>query len=358
MNTMDSDENHESVKDYYGSVLKTNDDLKTNACCVEESIPTYLKPLLSKIHDEVMSKFYGCGSPVPAALSGQRVLDLGSGSGRDCYVFSQLVGESGSVVGIDMTDEQIEVAKRHLEYHREKFGYAQSNVDFRKGYIEDLKSADIKDDSIDVITSNCVLNLAPNKKALFQEIFRVLKPGGELYFSDVFAGQRIPKELAEDPVLLGECLGGAMYIEDFRRLLLELGCADYRIVTSRQMKISDPQVNDRIGMIDFYSITIRAFKIDLEDRCEDYGQVAYYRGGLEEAPHEFVLDDHHVFKLNRPTLVCGNTADMLSKSRFQKHFEIRGEKKYHLGLFGTHKEISQTQSENEEKLFESIEGCC
>ena len=89
----------------------------------------------------------------------------------------------------------------------------------------------------------------------------------------------------------------------------------------------------KIGMIDFYSITIRAFKMDLEDRCEDYGQVAYYLGTITETPHTFVLDDHHTFKTDQPVPICGNTADMLTKSRFAKHFRIVGDKSQHFGIF-------------------------
>ena len=106
--------------------------------------------------------------------------------------------------------------------------------DFRQGYMEDLRALGIDDDSIDVVMSNCVLNLSLDKRAVFGEIFRVLKPGGELFFSDIFSDRRVPERFHSDPILHGECLAGAMYTEDFRRLLRDLGCLDYRVTSSRQ----------------------------------------------------------------------------------------------------------------------------
>ncbi|MCB0337424.1 MAG: methyltransferase domain-containing protein, partial [Bdellovibrionales bacterium] len=184
------DGSQESVKEYYGSVLSSKNDLQTSACCTSESMPQYLRPLLRAVHDEVQEKFYGCGSPLPLGISGLRVLDLGCGTGRDCYLLSQLVGEHGSVIGVDMTPQQLEVATKYLDYHRKAFGYQSSNVEFHEGYIEDLSAVGIADNSVDLVVSNCVLNLSPRKQAVFGEIFRVLKPGGQLYFSDVFADRR------------------------------------------------------------------------------------------------------------------------------------------------------------------------
>ncbi len=323
----------ESVKNYYGKVLSTKDDLKTSACCTADSFPVHLRPILSEIHPEVQDRFYGCGSPLPSALEGATVLDLGSGSGRDCFILSKLVGSEGRVIGVDMTDEQLDVARRHVDYHTRKFGYAKPNVDFRQGYIEDLATAGIDDNSIDVVVSNCVVNLSPDKARVFAEILRVLKPGGELYFSDVFSGRRVPENLRHDPVLLGECLGGALYTEDFRRMLADLGCADFRVLAKTPITLNSPEIEAKAGMIDFYSITVRAFKLALEDRCEDYGQVAYYKGMIADQPHAFVLDDHHRFEKDRPLSVCGNTADMLAQSRYGKHFRIEGDKSTHFGLF-------------------------
>lgn len=321
------------VQDYYGKVLQTKDDLKTSACCPLEAPPPRVQALLKNVHDTVQTKFYGCGSPLPMAAQGCTVLDLGCGTGRDAFILSQIVGESGRVIGVDMTDEQLSVANQYVGWHMDKFGYKKPNVEFVKGYIEDLKTAGIEDNSIDIVISNCVINLSPDKEKVFSEIYRVLKPGGELYFSDVFAGRRIPEDLQTNKILLGECLGGAMYTEDFRRMMTKIGIADTRVMSKRQLTLDDIEVQQKAGMIDFYSMTVRAFKVDMEDICENYGHVAYYKGTIPESPHSFVLDDHHEFKTGMPVPVCGNTANMLSQTRFKGHFRVEGDFSTHYGVF-------------------------
>lgn len=323
----------ESVKEYYGKVLKSSEDLKTSACCTADAMPMHLREILKDIHDEVKDKFYGCGSPIPLALEGKTVLDLGSGSGRDCYLLSKLVGPHGKVIGVDMTDEQLDVAKRHVDYHMRKFGYHSPNIEFKKGYIEDLEELGISSASVDVVTSNCVVNLSPSKGRVFSEIFRVLKPGGELYFSDVFASRRVPEHLKTDDLMVGECLGGALYTEDFRRMLFDLGCKDYRAISTTKIALNNLEIQQKAGLLDFYSITVRAFKLNLEDRCEDYGQIATYLGTVQNAQNAFMLDDHHLFEKGKPAPVCGNTAMMLQKTRYAEHFKVTGDMSTHFGLF-------------------------
>lgn len=322
-----------AVRSYYGETLQSSSDLRTTACC-SSATPKSLRTILSQLHPEVRERFYGCGSPLPPALDGMTVLDLGCGSGRDAYLLSSLVGERGRVIGVDMTAQQLEVAERHRGFHADAFGYARSNVEFHLGDLAELDALGITDNSVDVVVSNCVLNLVPDKRRAFAETLRVLKPGGELYFSDVFCDRRLPRELLSDPVLLGECLAGALYVEDFRRVLAELGVADARVCARSPIALTDAAIEQRIGFARFESITWRAFKLPLEDRCEDYGQVATYRGSLPGHVHEFELDDHHRFETGRPVLVCGNTADMLSRSRYAAHFHIDGDKCRHHGLFG------------------------
>jgi len=322
------------VKAYYGRTLQGAKDLKTKACCCTESIPANHRAILATIDEEILNRFYGCGSPIPPVLEGCTVLDLGCGAGRDAYLVSALVGPKGRVIGVDMTDEQLLVAQRHRQAQAQRFGYPASNVDFRRGYIEDLGALDIADNSVDVVISNCVINLSPAKDRVFAEIHRVLKPGGELLFSDVFASRRVPRELRDDPVLRGECLAGAMYVEDFRRLMRLVGWPDYRIVSRYRCAIDNPEIEARVGMIEFHSTTVRAFKLaGLEDLCEDYGQVACYLGSAPDHPHRFALDDHHTFVTGKPMLVCGNTAAMLGESRFAKHFRVSGDRSTHFGRF-------------------------
>jgi len=323
-----------ALRDYYGTILQGSADLKTSACCCsDEDLSPRIKAALAEIEDEVLSRFYGCGSPLPPLLEGCRVLDLGCGAGRDAFLASKLVGPQGRVIGLDMTEEQLAVAQCNLDAQMRRFGYGEANVEFRQGFIEDLRSAGIEDNSIDLVISNCVLNLSPDKRAVFSEIFRVLKSGGELCFSDIFAGRRVPDRFHSDPVLHGECLAGAMYREDFRRLLRELGCLDYRSMSSRRIVLESPEIEAAIGMIDFYSVTVRAFKLELEDLCEDYGQVAVYRGTIPDWPHWFDLDDHHRLHTGKPMLVCGNTAAMLQDTRYRTHFAVSGDRSVHYGPF-------------------------
>jgi len=322
-----------SVQEYYGSILGNKDDLKTSTCCSAEAVPAYLRPLMNNIHEEVHNKFYGCGSPVPYALEGCTVLDLGCGSGRDVYTMAQLVGEKGRVIGVDMTDGQLEVAQKHADYHMQKFGYRSANVSFHKGYIEDLAVLGIADNSIDLVTSNCVINLSPDKQKVFSEIFRVLKPGGELYFSDIFCGQRIPQPLSRDPILLGECLGGALYIEDFRRLLGAVGCHDYRLLSSTPIALQDSEIQRKIGDIDFYSMTVRTFNLNFEDRQENYGHSATYLGDIKHTKEIFTLDAENKFQSGQKLPVSGNTAKILQQSRYRIHFDIDGDYATHCGPF-------------------------
>jgi arsenite methyltransferase len=325
---------HEQIQEYYGKVLQGSDDLQTNACCTDTDMPDYIKSALSKVHDEVMARYYGCGLVNPEALKGARILDLGSGSGRDCYVLSQLVGEHGAVVGVDMTDEQLDVAHQHLDYHTEKFGYKASNVSFHKGYIERLDALDLADNSFDLIVSNCVINLSPDKEAVLREAYRLLKPGGELYFSDVYSDRRIPAKLADDPVLYGECLSGAFYWQDFLSTAKSVGFIDPRLVEDRPLTIDNPAIQERVGHISFYSATYRLFKLpELDDQCEDYGQAVIYKGTVEHHPHSLTLDKHHLMEKGKVFPVCRNTWKMLHDTRLRPHFDFIGNEATHYGIF-------------------------
>ncbi|EMM6789873.1 methyltransferase domain-containing protein [Pseudomonas aeruginosa] len=322
----------ESVQNYYGKILQTTGDLKTSACCDVSGLPDWLKPLLANVHPEVSARYYGCGLVAPALLEGCRVLDLGSGAGRDCYVLAQLVGPQGSVLGVDMTAEQLAVANAHRAYHAERFGFA--NVAFRQGYIEDLAALELADASFDVIVSNCVINLSPDKDSVLREAYRLLKPGGELYFSDVYADRRLADALRQDEVLYGECLGGALYWNDFEHLARRRGFSDPRLVEDRPISVDDPALAEKLGDARFFSATYRLFKLDgLEPACEDYGQAVIYRGSMPGAAHAFVLDKHHRIETGRVFPVCGNTWRMLKDTRFAPHFQFIGDFSRHFGLF-------------------------
>ncbi len=332
MNEITKTRKHEEVSQYYGETLQHSDDLKTNACCTIQAYPDYIQAPLSMIHEEVSAKYYGCGLTLPLELKGRRILDLGSGSGRDCYIASHLVGQDGYVVGVDMTDEQLNVANRHIDYHMEKFDYDRPNIEFRKGLIEKLDELGLEDNSFDIVISNCVINLCPDKEAALREIHRVLKPGGEFYFSDVYSDRRIPANLLDDPVLYGECLSGALYEHDFIRLARKHGFNDPREVERDPITIENSYVRELVGTIKFDSITYRLFKLpELEDACEDYGQAVRYKGTLRHSPEAFVLDADHRFEAGRAHLVCGNSFNMVAKTRFAAHFDYFGDASIHFG---------------------------
>ena len=298
----------QSVQDYYGKELQTSSDLKTNACCTAFDYPKKIKDILAQIHDEVLIKYYGCGLTIPTELKGLKVLDLGSGSGRDCYLASHLVGEDGYIIGVDMTDEQLAVANKHIDYHTDKFGYKKANIEFKKGHIEKLDELGLENDSLDLIISNCVINLSTNKKKVLTDCFNKLKQGGEMYFSDVYVDRRIPSELASDEVIYGECLGGALYWNDFHNFAKDAGFSDPRIVEAAPITIENKELEDKLKGYEFYSVTYRLFKLDsLEPQCEDYGQAVIYKGTIEDKKDAFMLDQGHLFQTGRVESVCGNT---------------------------------------------------
>jgi SAM-dependent methyltransferase len=317
-----SQDTYDQVQRYYGETLTGSADLRTDACCDGAAVPDALKPLLADIHPEVVARYYGCGLVVPDALDGLRVLDLGCGAGRDVYLLSRLVGEQGEVVGVDMTDTQLAVAERHQDHHARRYGYARSNVRFVKGHLEALRDLGLPAGGFDLIVSNCVINLSPDKAAVLAGARELLAPGGELYFADVYADRRLPAELAEDPVLYGECLAGALYWADFLALARAAGFADPRLVDARPLAIRDPQVAQRVAPARFCSATYRLFNLDgLEPGGEDYGQTLTYRGSLPGSTDSWSLDRCHRFATGQVLPVSGNTWRTVRASRFAGHFD-------------------------------------
>jgi len=233
-----------------------------------------------------------------------------------------------------MTDAQISVARQHVEPYTKLLGYPKANMQFLTGYIEDLRRAGVPDGTIDIAISNCVVNLAPDKRLVLKAVYDSLAVGGEFYFSDVYCDRRLPEDVRQDKVLWGECLSGALYVEDFKRLCREVGFTDPRVLSTRPMSIDNAAIADKLGNAQFSSIQFRLFKLpNLETLCEDYGQVAVYKGTITEHKHGYQLDDHHWFPTGKPVLVCGNTADMVGASWLKEHFTITGNRNVHFGLF-------------------------
>jgi radical SAM/Cys-rich protein len=339
------------VQRYYGTKLKGTSDLKTSACCSPDSYSKHIKESLSYIADEIKQKYYGCGSPIPLVLEGLKVLDLGCGTGRDCYILSRLVGEDGLVYGIDMTENQISIANKYINEQTKIFGYKKPNVIFIHDYIENIKNH-IPEGTLDLVVSNCVFNLLEDKKDILRKVYDLLKDGGEFYFSDIYADRRIPEELRTNPLIYAECLGGALYYKDFERLSRSAGFSDPRVVSKRPVEIRDDEIEELVGNIKFYSVTYRLWKIDgLEDACEDFGHIAIYKGGIAESPFKFMLDASHIFEKDRPERVCGNTALMLSKTRFKDYFDVIGSFEEHFGLFSSCSTMAASG-------HEELSSCC
>jgi len=207
---------------------------------------------------------------------------------------------------------------------------------FVQGLIEDVAGAGVAPESVDLVISNCVVNLSLDKPAVLRGMFGALRFGGEAVFSDVYCDRRLPESARGHEVLWGECVAGALYEEDFLRIARAVGFADPRELARAPVEVSNPELRDVVGNARFSSITYRLFKLPagrLESRCEDYGQVATYLGTLPGDRHAYRLDDHHVLESLRPQLVCGNTAAMLAETWLKPHFKVDGDRSRHFGLF-------------------------
>jgi SAM-dependent methyltransferase len=235
--------NKNEIKDYirknYGMIAgKTSEGNCCSSGCGCNGIPLdisdssikvgYTKDDLSAITPDA-NMGLGCGNPVAIASikEGEAVLDLGSGGGFDCFLASRQTGDKGHVIGVDMTAEMINLARRNAE----KGGYM--NVEFRLGEIEHLPVAD---GSVDVIISNCVINLSPDKEQVFKDAFRVLKHGGRLSTSDIVATAKLPQKIKEDLALVASCVGGAEYVEDIKTMLQNAGFKNIKMTPKDNSK--------------------------------------------------------------------------------------------------------------------------
>jgi SAM-dependent methyltransferase len=213
---------HESVREHYATKAKAGSSCCDSGDCCDVSADLYPKELLAQLPGDISDFTLGCGNPLAIASlrPGETVLDLGSGGGLDCFLAAKAVGETGHVIGVDMTPEMLERARGSAA----KMGL--SNVEFRQGFLEQLP---VEDNSVDVVISNCVVNLTPDKFKVFAEIGRVLKPGKRIAISDVVSNGLLPQALRENVKAWGDCLGGALPVEDWRRGLAEAGFENIRI---------------------------------------------------------------------------------------------------------------------------------
>jgi len=327
-----------SVRDRYTEAANQKE---AALCCPVDYDPSYLKV----IPDEVIEKDYGCGDPSRFLKMGERVLDLGSGTGKICFIASQVVGPEGHVIGVDMTDDMLAVARRNAPVVAERIGYA--NVEFRKGRIQDLKldldrlekelaarpvsslgdylsleqrlrdmaqtDALIADNSIDVVVSNCVLNLVEcsQKKQLFDEIFRVLDKGGRAVISDIVSDESVTREMREDGELWSGCISGAMTENEFLKAFEKAGFYGIRI-----LKYSAEPWRTVKG-IEFRSLTVEAFK-GKQGACFERNQAVIYKG-----PFKTVLDDDgHRMERGKRYAVCDKTYNLYKHEPYRQDFEF------------------------------------
>ena len=340
LNETPSSENHRNMEaavlERYGNAAQT-----VEAClCLPVSCD---KALLNVIPDEILERDYGCGDPSRYIREGETVVDLGSGSGKACYIISQIVGARGRVIGIDFNPPMLELARKYQRLIGEKLGY--HNVEFRRGKIQDLKSnlelldqhleenpvrsvADlarleefesrmrreqplIADESVDVVVSSCVLNLvrAQDKKQLFTEIYRVLKRGGRVAISDIVSDEPVPDHLARDPNLWSACVSGAFQEEEFLRAFEE---AKFHGV---QIEDFNSKPYQTVEGIEFRAITVTAYK-GKEGPCIERNQAVIYRGPWKQV----VDDDGHTLERGVRMAVCDKTFGLYSRAPYSGQF--------------------------------------
>jgi arsenite methyltransferase len=327
-----------AVRERYAAGAKSTE---ARLCCPVDYNSDYLKA----IPPEVIEKDYGCGDPSRYLREGEVVVDLGSGTGKICFIAAQVVGPTGKIIGVDMTDEMLEVARRNAPIVAERVGYA--NVEFRKGRIQDLaldlelldrelqnnpitdaasflaadelaeelrcKQPLIAGDSIDVVVSNCVLNLveSKSKRNLFAEIFRVLKKGGRAVISDIVSDEIVPGEMQADPELWSGCISGALTEDGFIRAFEEAGFYGIRILKR------DAQPWRTVQGIEFRSLTVEAFK-GKQGECFERNQAVIYRGPFKEV----LDDDNHRMERGNRYAVCDKTYNVYRKEPYRDFFEF------------------------------------
>ena len=310
-------------------------------CCPVEYDPRFLEVIPA----EVIERDYGCGDPSRYLRPGETVLDLGSGTGKICFIAAQVVGAQGKVIGVDMTDSMLEVARRNAPVVAERIGF--ENVEFRKGRIQDLaldlealeaelqrrpiasandflevealadelrlKRPLVASDSVDVVVSNCVLNLVDSrlKRQMFEEIFRVLRTGGRAVISDIVSDEEVPEALQHDPELWSGCISGAMTEEGFLAAFEAAGFYGIQVLKR------DEQPWRTVEGIEFRSVTVEAFK-GKQGPCLERNQAVIYRGPFKEV----LDDDGHRMERGVRYAVCDKTFNLYRKAPYADHFDL------------------------------------
>ncbi len=298
---MPIDEITRKVSERYAKAASTGEQM----CC-----PTSydMANLRSFIPEEVLKISYGCGTPagLKTVSQGETVLDIGSGGGIDCFEASRLVGPSGHVIGIDMTDTMLGIARKNAAVVAENLGYPASNVEFRKGLADAMP---VEDATIDLIISNCVINLAPDKRKVFREMFRVAKPGGRFTISDIVSDQLVPQYLVHDTARWGDCLSGALTLTEYMAGMTEAGFLGVHLIKSSPWQVIDG--------IHFFSVTLTGYKLPIMSSAPAV-RYATLRG-----PFSRVVDERGtVYQRGIPQPIAGETAALLSLSPLEPHFAL------------------------------------
>lgn len=297
--TVPFDQITQNVRDRYAKAAQTGEQM----CCPTSYDFAELKTF---IPEEVLKISYGCGTPtgLQTVRSGETVLDIGSGGGIDCFEAARLVGPAGLVIGIDMTDTMLEIARRNAPVVARNLGLPTSVVEFRKGMADAMP---VEDGTIDLVISNCVINLAPDKRKVFQEMFRVIKPGGRFTISDIVSDQVVPQYLIHDSAKWGDCLSGALTVVEYLGGLVEVGFASVHQLTFTPWQVIDG--------IHFLSLTLTGYKIAPAPGSEA-SRYATLRG-----PFKQVIDERgRTFRRGVPQAIDEATAASLRTSPLESCF--------------------------------------
>ncbi|XP_029658554.1 arsenite methyltransferase-like [Octopus sinensis] len=351
---------HDQVKEYYGKTVKTTDDLKLSSCSVSlgKRLSPRVKNVIAMVHEDIRKKYYGCGLVIPESLEGMKILDLGSGSGQDCFALSKLVGADGYIVGVDMTQEQLDIANQYIDYHTKLFDYKTPNVKFVKGYIEHLTDAGFKENYFDIIISNCVINLSADKKAVLAQAYKILKEGGELYFSDMYADQEVPADIRTNKELWGEGLSGALYWKQLLELTQEIGFSQVHIVSISRIPVEREDYKKLIGNIKYAAVTCRLFKLPKNSKPSS-AQVVY-TGGIVDHEDSLKFSRHITFSSNKPVTVDADLHAILKYSRFGEKFQITEQNDQTAATEKVSCDITNPFDllDNQEKQLKSSGNCC
>jgi len=290
----------DDVRDYYSKAAVT---AQESLCC-----PTKYQPGdLSHIPQEVLEISYGCGSPVDRTeiKSGEVMVDLGSGGGIDCFIASKYVGETGRVIGIDMTDDMLAKARKNAEEVTRNLGY--NNLEFKQGFLEAIP---MDDQSADLVTSNCVINLSPQKTEVFDEILRILKPGGRFVIADIISDKEVPQEMRRNKDLWGECVSGALTLNEFLTFAKQAGF--------HGLSVQKDYLWKEVEGIKFFSYILGGYKhTNSNIGTNSSSLTAVYTG-----PFCSVDCDGVKYELGVEVPIDSKTAEKLSNLPFSNHFFV------------------------------------